>query len=97
MLYNKSVQALKKGCDLICLLLIVYNPSSILKGNLLNFYRKDDSLVYEVMLPVMEHTCPYCGHTTKYIKDYRVRTIHLGSIHGLYIYVKNKQCRYSCP
>jgi len=35
MLYNKSVQALKKGCDLICLLLIIYNPSSILKGNLL--------------------------------------------------------------
>ena len=84
MLCNKSVQALKKGCDLICLLIIIYTPSSILKGNLLpNSYRKDNLLIYEVMLPVTEHTCPYCGYTTKYIKDYRVRTINLGSIHGL--------------
>lgn len=60
-------------------------------------YRKDNSLVYEVILPVTEHTCPYCGHTTKYIKDYRVRTINLGSIHGLYICAKYKQRRYSCP
>lgn len=31
-------------------------------------YRKDNSLVYEVILPVTEHTCPHYGHTTKYIK-----------------------------
>ena len=60
-------------------------------------YQKDNSLVYEVILPVTEHTCPYCGHTTKYIKDYRVRTINLGSIHGLHICAKYKQRRYSCP
>ena len=35
-------------------------------------YRKEDSLVYEVILPVTEHICPYCGHTTKYMKDYRL-------------------------
>ena len=60
-------------------------------------YRKDNLLIYEVMLPVTEHTCPYCGYTTKYIKDYRVHTINLGSIHGLYICAKYKQRRYSCP
>lgn len=60
-------------------------------------YQTDTSLVYEVRLPATEHTCPYCGHTTKYIKDYRVRTINLGSIHGLYICAKYKQRRYSCP
>jgi len=48
MLYNKSVQALKKGCDLICLLLIIYNPSNIKGEFITNFYRKDDSLIYEV-------------------------------------------------
>ena len=37
-------------------------------------YRKDNLLIYEVKLPVTEYTYPYCGHTTKYIKDYRVRT-----------------------
>ena len=59
-------------------------PFFNIKGEFItNFYRKDDSLIYEVILPVTEHTCPYCGYTTKYIKDYRVRTINLGSIHGL--------------
>ena len=73
-------------------------PFFNIKGEFItNFYRKDDSLIYEVILPVTEHTCPYCGHTTKYIKDYRVRTINLGSIHGLYICAKYKQRRYSCP
>ena len=73
-------------------------PFFNIKGEFItNFYRKDNSLIYEVMFPVTDHACPCCGHTIKHIKDYRVRTIHLGSIHGLYIYVKNKQCRYSCP
>ena len=73
-------------------------PFFNIKGEFItNSYRKDDSLIYEVILPVTEHTCPYCGQTTKYIKDYRVRTINLGSIHGLYICAKYKQRRYSCP
>ena len=50
-----------------------------------------------MILPVTEHTCPCCGQTTKYIKDYRGRTINLGSIHGLYICAKYKQRRYFCP
>ena len=73
-------------------------PFFNIKGEFITHsYRKDDSLIYEVILLVTEHTCPYCGHTTKYIKDYRVRTINLGSIHGLYICAKYKQRRYSCP
>ena len=53
-------------------------PFFNIKGEFItNSYRKDDSLIYEVMLPVTEHTCPCCGHTTKYIKDYRVRTDHI--------------------
>ena len=73
-------------------------PFFNIKGEFITHsYRKDNSLIYEVILPVTEHTCPYCGHTTKYIKDYRVRTINLGSIHGLYICAKYKQRRYSCP
>ena len=73
-------------------------PFFHIKGEFItNFYRKDDSLIYEVILPVTEHTCPCCGQTTKYIKDYRVRMINLGSIHGLYICAKYKQRRYSCP
>ena len=73
-------------------------PFFNIKGEFITHsYRKDDSLIYEVILPVTEHTCPYCGHTTKYIKDYRVRTINLGSIHGLYICAKYKQRRYFCP
>ena len=72
-------------------------PFFNIKGEFItNSYRKDDSLIYEVILPVTEHTCPRCGQTTKYIKDYRVRTINLGSIHGLYICAKYKQRRYSC-
>ena len=73
-------------------------PFFNIKGEFItNSYRKDNSLIYEVILPVTEHICPYCGYTTKYIKDYRVRTINLGSIHGLYICAKYKQRRYSCP
>ena len=73
-------------------------PFFNIKGEFITHsYRKDNSLIYEVILPVTEHTCPYCGHATKYIKDYRVRTINLGSIHGLYICAKYKQRRYSCP
>ena len=73
-------------------------PFFNIKGEFITHsYRKDNLLIYEVMLPVTEHTCPYCGHTTKYIKDYRVRTINLGSIHGLYICAKYKQRRYFCP
>ena len=73
-------------------------PFVNIKGEFITHsYRKDNLLIYEVMLPVTEHTCPYCGQTTKYIKDYRVRTINLGSIHGLYICAKYKQRRYSCP
>ena len=73
-------------------------PFFNIKGKFItNSYRKDDSLIYEVILPVTEHTCPCCGQTTKYIKDYRVRTINLGSIHGLYICAKYKQRRYFCP
>ena len=73
-------------------------PFFNIKGEFITHsYRKDNSLIYEVILPVTEHTCPYCGYTTKYIKDYRVRTINLGSIHGLYICAKYKQRRYSCP
>ena len=73
-------------------------PFFHIKGEFItNSYRKDDSLIYEVILPVTEHTCPCCGQTTKYIKDYRVRTINLGSIHGLYICAKYKQRRYFCP
>ena len=73
-------------------------PFFNIKGEFITHsYRKDDSLIYEVILPVTEHTCPRCGQTTKYIKDYRVRTINLGSIHGLYICAKYKQRRYSCP
>ena len=73
-------------------------PFFNIKGEFITHsYRKDNLLIYEVMLPVTEHTCPYCGYTTKYIKDYRVRTINLGSIHGLYICAKYKQRRYSCP
>ena len=73
-------------------------PFFNIKGEFItNSYRKDDSLIYEVILPVTEHTCPCFGQTTKYIKDYRVRTINLGSIHGLYICAKYKQRRYSCP
>ena len=73
-------------------------PFFNIKGEFITHsYRKDDSLIYEEILPVTEHTCPRCGQTTKYIKDYRVRTINLGSIHGLYICAKYKQRRYSCP
>lgn len=73
-------------------------PFFNIKGEFITHsYRKDNSLIYKVILPVTEHTCSYCGHTTKYIKDYRVRTINLGSIHGLYICAKYKQRRYSCP
>ncbi len=35
MLCNKSVQGLKKGCDLICLLLIIYKLFFNIKGDVL--------------------------------------------------------------
>lgn len=45
-------------------------------------YQTDEGLVYEVQLPVTTHTCPYCGQDTTRIKDYRVRAVTLGTIHG---------------
>ena len=45
-------------------------PFFNIKGEFItNSYRKDDSLIYEVILPVTEHTSPYCGHTTKTIRE----------------------------
>lgn len=45
-------------------------PFFNIKGEFITHsYRKDNLLIYEVMLPVTEHTSPYCGHTTKTIRE----------------------------
>ena len=63
-------------------------------------YQTDEGLVYEVQLPVTTRACPYCGQDTTRIKDYRVRAVTLGTIHGRPGNAKYNQrpcCRRSIP
>ena len=60
-------------------------------------YQTDEGLVYEVQLPVTTHTCPYWGQDTTRIKDYRVRAVTLGTIHGKPVNAKYNRRRYFCP
>jgi len=55
-----------------------------------------DSLHLYAELPVQEHTCPNCGHSTAYIHDYReqiIKDIPLGR--KTYIHLRKR--RYVCP
>ena len=64
-------------------------PFFNIKGEFItNSYKIDNSLVYEVILPATEHTCPYCGHTTKYIK-FTKRSLQIQVIFAAYIFVLN--------
>lgn len=61
-----------------------------------NSYIVKDTFVFELELPVMEHTCPQCHHITKRIKDYRIRTVKFGMIQCGTLISKYRQRRYSC-
>lgn len=61
-----------------------------------NSYVVNDTFVFELELPVKEHTCPQCHHTTKRIKDYRIRTVKFGMIQCGTLIGKYRQRRYCC-
>ncbi len=55
-----------------------------------------DSLHFYIEMPVQEHICPNCGHSTSYIHDYReqiIKDIPLGR--KTYIHLRKR--RYICP
>ena len=77
-----------------------------------NYYTKISSIFQDVIIKktdefqnkitiyaeseVKPHKCPVCGNTTKYIHDYRTRTIKLSKSFGKNVIVKYRQRRYVC-
>ena len=56
-----------------------YTENNLLfKGLILKNLKIDEiteTVIAEVEMPLKEHSCPCCGKTTTYIKDYRIQTI----------------------
>lgn len=64
-------------------------PFFNIKGKFIaNSYKIDSSLVYKVIPPATEHTCPHYGHATKYIK-FTKRSLQIQVIFAAYIFVLN--------
>ena len=60
------------------------------------FNEATQTYTFVLKLPVTPHTCPRCGTTTQYIKDYRVKTINFGKAHEVTTIGKYRQRRYFC-
>ena len=59
--------------------------------------KKIENVTYVYLeMPVIEHTCPNCGEKTKYIHDYRCRTIKDLPAFDQSVIIIYRQRRYSC-
>ena len=71
----------------------------IFKGVTVKYFREsEDNNSYEafIEMPVKEHHCPHCGHTTTYIKDYRLQTVKDLTVASKPLIVTVRKRRYIC-
>lgn len=71
----------------------------IFKGVTVKYFRENEengNLEAFIEMPVKEHRCPHCGHTTTYIKDYRLHTVKDLTVAGKPLIVTVRKRRYIC-
>lgn len=71
----------------------------IFKGLTVKYFRENEengNLEAFIEMPVKEHRCPHCGHTTTYIKDYRLQTVKDLTVAGKPLIVTVRKRRYIC-
>lgn len=60
-----------------------------------HFYK--NNIVFDVEMPILEHSCPNCSSKTTKIHDYYLRTIKDVPIQKKSVTIHYKQRRYECP
>ena len=73
--------------------------SPLFKGVNVKYFRENEengNLEAFIEMPVKEHRCPHCGHTTTYIKDYRLQTVKDLTVAGKPLIVTVRKRRYIC-
>ncbi len=71
----------------------------IFKGVTVKYFRENEengNLEAFIEMTVKEHRCPHCGHTTTYIKDYRLQTVKDLTVAGKPLIVTVRKRRYIC-
>lgn len=71
----------------------------LFKGVSVKYFRgneENSNLEAFIEMPVKEHRCPHCGHTTTYIKDYRLQKVKDLSLVGKPLIVTIRKRRYIC-
>lgn len=71
----------------------------LFKGVTVKYFRENEengNLEVFIEMPAKEHRCPYCGHTTTYIKDYRLQTVKDLTVAGKPLIVTVRKRRYTC-
>lgn len=71
----------------------------LFKGGTVKYFRENEengNLEVFIEMPVKEHRCPHCGHTTTYIKDYRLQTVKDLTVAGKPLIVTVRKRRYIC-
>lgn len=71
----------------------------LFKGVSIKYFRENEengNLEVFIEMPVKEHRCPHCGHTTTYIKDYRLQTVKDLTVAGKPLIVTVRKRRYIC-
>ena len=73
--------------------------SPLFKGVNVKYFRENEengNLEAFIEMPAKEHRCPHCGHTTTYIKDYRLQTVKDLTVAGKALIVTVRKRRYIC-
>lgn len=71
----------------------------LFKGVTVKYFRENEengNLEAFIEMPVKEHRCHHCGHTTTYIKDYRLQTVKDLTVAGKPLIVTVRKRRYIC-
>lgn len=71
----------------------------LFKGVSVKYFRENEengNLEAFIEMPIKEHRCPHCGHTTTYIKDYRLQTVKDLTVAGKPLIVTVRKRRYIC-
>ncbi len=70
----------------------------LFKGFIVKNFKENSSGSYEAYLemPKTTHICPYCGHSTSYVKDYRIQVIKDTKIGGQDLFIHLRKRRYIC-
>ena len=56
----------------------------------------DGSFSAYLEMPKTDHICPHCGHSTSYIKDYRIQIVKDAQIFGQDLFIHLRKRRYLC-